>query len=62
MAAYGVHGSAEGRADRIVEALTDAGHTVMCLGLTKEGAPGHPLYLPATASPFVFRSPTGESE
>ena len=61
VAAYGVHGSAEGRADRIVEALTDAGHTVMCLGLTKKGAPRHPLYLQATANPFVFRQP-GEAQ
>ena len=45
VAAYGVHGAAESRGDRIVDALVDEGHTVMCLGLTKEGAPRHPLYL-----------------
>ena len=61
VAAYGVHGAAESRGDRIVDALVDAGHTVMCLGLTKEGAPRHPLYLPASAEPFVFRSPEGGS-
>ena len=61
VAAYGVHGAAEGRADRVVEMLVDAGHTVTCLGLTKEGAPRHPLYLPATANLFVFRQP-GEAQ
>ena len=59
MAAYGVHGAAESRGDRIVDALVDAGHTVTCLGLTKEGAPCHPLYLHASADPFIFHSPEG---
>ena len=62
VAAYGVHGAAESRGDRIVDALVDEGHTVMCLGLTKEGAPRHPLYLHRTAEPFVFRGPGDASE
>ena len=45
VAAYGVDGAAEGRDERAVSLLTDAGVTVMCLGLTKEGSPRHPLYL-----------------
>ena len=62
VAAYGVDGSAEGRDERVVNLLTNAGVTVMCLGLTKEGAPRHPLYLRRTAKPFVFRSPSGEAK
>ena len=65
VAAYGADGSAEGRDEHAVNLLTDAGVAVMCLGLTKEGAPRHPLYLQATATPFVFRSPekpSGEAQ
>ena len=65
VAAYGMHGAAEGRGERIAGVLTNAGHTVTCLGLTKKGAPRHPLYLQATATPFVFRSPekpSGETQ
>ena len=62
VAAYGADGSAEGRAEHVVNLLTSAGVTVMCLGLTKEGAPRHPLYLRRSAEPFVFRSPPGEAK
>ena len=61
VAAYGVHGAAECRAERVLELLVEAGVTVACLGLTKAGAPRHPLYLPASARPFTFRKPAEET-
>ena len=35
---------------------------VHALGLTKNGKPRHPLYLPADSKPFRFPSPTRETE
>ena len=61
VAAYGVHGAAECRAERVLGLLVEAGVTVACLGLTKAGAPRHPLYLPASARPFTFRKPAEET-
>ena len=62
VAAYGVDGAAEGRDERAVSLLTDAEVTVMCLGLTKEGSPRHPLYLRRSAKPFVFRGSPEEAQ
>lgn len=45
IAAWGVHGAFGGR-DRIVAARIP---DLMCLGLTKDGAPRHPLYLRSDA-------------
>ena len=47
VAAWGVHGQAEGRAQRVLAAL--AGRCeIHCLGTTRAGYPRHPLYLPVT--------------
>lgn len=46
IAAWGAHGSYRGR-DREVAGLIDA--PWMCLGLTKAGAPRHPLYVKGDA-------------
>ena len=53
VAAWGVHGQAEGRAQRVMAAL--AGRCeVHCLGTTRAGYPRHPLYLSAIAQPVLF--------
>lgn len=52
IAAWGVHA----KPDRVAQVLAfPHWHRVECLGLTKAGAPRHPLYLPADALPVPFR-------
>ena len=51
VAAWGVHGEAEGRAERVLATLRDAGREVCCLGTTRQGNPLHPLYVPAVTKP-----------
>ena len=46
VAAWGVHGVAEGRADLVMAELSPL-KEVCCLGITKQGHPRHPLYVPA---------------
>ncbi len=50
IAAWGVHGQIADRADGVLPRLTNAHH----LGLTKDGHPRHPLYLPAATKPIAF--------
>lgn len=45
IAAWGTHGARNGRGDQVAAMLTDAGVTLHCLGVTKDGQPKHPLYL-----------------
>jgi hypothetical protein len=49
--AWGAHPAAARRAPAVLELLGD----VHALGLTKDGAPRHPLYLRADASPIPYR-------
>ena len=51
VAAWGVHGAIGGRGDAVLRRLCPD-HDVRCLGLTREGHPKHPLYLPRTAQPI----------
>lgn len=51
IAAWGAHGSYRGR-DKAVRALVDA--PMVCLGLTKAGAPRHPLYVRGDAPLIDF--------
>lgn len=51
VAAWGVHGDFRGRADEVARRLLD----VHCLGMTKDGAPRHPLYMRADTQPRPFR-------
>jgi len=44
--AWGTHGAHLGRGAAIEKMLRDAGVELYCLGLTKEGHPKHPLYIP----------------
>lgn len=49
--AWGAHPAAARRADRVIGMLLGSGAAPHHLGLTKAGAPRHPLYLPRTAEP-----------
>lgn len=48
VAAWGAHGAPD-RVREVRRILTERGHDVHALALTKAGAPGHPLYLPGDA-------------
>ena len=52
LAAWGNHGLWQDRQDQVLSLL---GRQVYCLGVTKEGAPRHPLYLRKDAEPRIFR-------
>ena len=54
VAAWGVHGAAEGRADHVIQALEPLTE-VHCLGLTAAGHPKHPLYVPANTRLSPYR-------
>lgn len=45
IAAWGAHGARDGRGDQVAAMLADAGVTLHCLGVTRDGQPKHPLYL-----------------
>ena len=45
VAAYGLHGNLEGRADRMMDMLERENVKVYCLGVSKEGLPLHPVRL-----------------
>lgn len=51
VAAWGVHGELGGRAAHVRVLLDDAGVALHHLRLTKDGHPGHPLYLPGDSTP-----------
>ncbi len=51
IAAWGVHGAHLGRGVMVAQRLRDAGVVLHQLGLTKDGHPRHPLYLPYAAQP-----------
>ena len=51
IAAWGVHGTLAKRNEKVRELLTP----LYYLRLTKEGHPGHPLYLPKTLTPIAWR-------
>lgn len=44
-----------GRSREIFDIIESAGKTPHALRLTKDGAPGHPLYVPYTAEPFALK-------
>jgi hypothetical protein len=53
VAAWGTGGAFRGRDAAVRKMLPD----LHCLRLTKDGPPGHPLYLPATLRPVPWRTP-----
>lgn len=55
VAAWGNHGSYQGRDKEVLALLGD----MMCFGLTKLGQPKHPLYLPYNTKLIKLDSPAG---
>lgn len=51
IAAWGAHPFAAKRAREVADVLHDAGVKLQALKVTKEGHPGHPLYLPGDSRP-----------
>lgn len=49
--AWGAHGDLDGRATTVLGMLKHTGRPLFHLGLTQEGHPRHPLYLPADTVP-----------
>jgi hypothetical protein len=49
---WGAHGGFMGRDAAVRELLK--GHGLGCLGVTKDGHPRHPLYLPKTAPLTIY--------
>lgn len=54
LAAWGSHKAARTRAPHVVKMLRDMGVTLKCLGLSKDGYPWHPLYIPYETQPVSF--------
>lgn len=54
--AWGAHGALRGRAAHVVAELRRDGHQLHALKLTKDGQPGHPLYLRSDLVPFEWRA------
>lgn len=54
IAAWGVHGAHKDQGPVCEARLRAAGHTLHHLGLTKDGHPRHPLYLPYRAQPAIW--------
>ena len=52
--AWGVHGAFKERERAVVSRLEKDGVELYCLGMTKSGAPRHPLYLHSTAAPEIW--------
>ncbi|MCY4057543.1 MAG: DUF1643 domain-containing protein [Gammaproteobacteria bacterium] len=52
--AWGNHGKLNGRGKEVRNMLHDLGITPYVLGLTKDGQPKHPLYLPADTEPVPW--------
>ena len=57
VAAWGVHGAFGAREDHVVDLLAGKGFQLSCLGVTKSGAPRHPLYLPSGIIPQSWKQP-----
>lgn len=54
VAAWGTHGIHQGRGAAVRAMLLDAGVRPHVLGLTKNGYPKHPLYLPGSLQPMPW--------
>lgn len=54
IAVWGVNGAYQNR-DRQVKVLLKGGR-IHCLGLTQDGFPRHPLYMPSSAKPTIYWS------
>lgn len=54
--AWGTRGTLLGRAEQVTKLLART-QSLLCLGVTKDGAPRHPLYVPRTVTPVPFKLP-----
>ena len=54
LAAWGVHGAHRGQGPQVEALLREAGVRIEILGLTKDGHPRHPLYVPYATKPQVW--------
>lgn len=54
LCAWGVHGAHRNQCAEVAKWLGDCADRVLVLGLTKEGHPRHPLYLPYAAEPVAW--------
>lgn len=50
IAAWGAHKKAAARAKAVIQMAVDAGVEMQCLGVSADGSPRHPLYLPNASS------------
>ena len=57
VAAWGAHGAHQNRGDHITALLKACGVTPLCLGVTKDGHPRHPLYMPSSTIAVEFPQP-----
>ena len=55
--AWGNNGSLHGRDKEVLKLLKSMKVKPMCLGITKTGAPKHPLYLPDETELVPFKAP-----
>lgn len=51
---WGIHGAIANRGERVLDAMRVAGVAPYVLSLTKDGHPGHPLYLRKDLLPVAF--------
>ena len=54
VAGWGTHGNYQNRHQNILKIFREAGITLHCLRITKEGFPAHPLYLPGHLTPVSY--------
>lgn len=54
VAAWGTHGTHRGRDREVVQLMRAVSVPVFHLGVSKDGHPKHPLYLPANSEPTAF--------
>lgn len=54
VAAWGTHGTLKDRDRQVIE-IVSRWKDLYCLALTKEGIPGHPLYLKKSLEPTLFQ-------
>ncbi len=59
MAAWGAHPFAAARATTVTRMVTNAGASLECLGVTKDGHPRHPLYVRGDAPLVPYPRPGG---
>jgi hypothetical protein len=60
--AWGTHGGYLDRDKAVIEVLQRWGVHLQCLGITKDGFPKHPLYLPGNAQLRPFKDDLFEAE